>query len=137
VGRFHPMLWKDRRIVAPDQQGHGLSSKPVCRYAAEEMATDILELLRYLHMGSAVLVGHSLGGYVAGYLAAYHPNCVRALAILDKSASGPIEAAGIPLEAIEAVDPITRDWPLPFASLREAQDRIRKDMNPTSATNTS
>ena len=33
------------RIIAPDQRGHGLSSKPVSKYTAREMAEDIIELI--------------------------------------------------------------------------------------------
>ena len=32
------------RIIAPDQRGHGLSGKPVSKYTADEMASDIIAL---------------------------------------------------------------------------------------------
>jgi pimeloyl-ACP methyl ester carboxylesterase len=118
------------RVVAPDQRGHGLSSKPIGKYTAEEMSADMLRLLEYLRIESAIVVGHSMGGYIAGYMAANRPNNVDGLAILDKSAAGPSKANKLPpLAAIEVVDPVTKDWPLPFASLKEAQERIRADMH--------
>ena len=116
------------RVIAPDQRGHGLSGKPISRYTSEEMAGDALALLDRLRIDSAIVVGHSMGGGIAAWMAARHPERVKALAILDKSASGPAKPSALPLEKVEAIDPITRDWPLPFASRLEAQDYIRKAM---------
>ena len=117
------------RVIAPDQRGHGLSGKPVTKYTAEEMAADMVELLEFLKLDSVIVVGHSMGGRVAGYLAALHPKLVKALAILDKSASGPAQPSTLPLDQIPPIDPLTKDWPLPFASLGEAQEFIRQAMD--------
>lgn len=113
------------RVIAPDQRGHGFSSKPVSKYNGEEMAADMAELLDFLDIDSAIVAGHSMGGRVAGYLAALYPERVKAAAILDKPASGPEAPSPLPPGQIPAVDPITKDWPLPFATLREAKDFIK------------
>jgi pimeloyl-ACP methyl ester carboxylesterase len=78
---------KEYRIIAPDQRGHGLTSKPESGYTAEEMGEDIIELLKYLNIDSIILVGHSMGGAIAGHLAALHPEYIKAVAILDESAA--------------------------------------------------
>jgi pimeloyl-ACP methyl ester carboxylesterase len=117
------------RIITPDQRGHGLSGRLISKYTAEEMASDMIAPLRYLNIDSVILVGHSMGGHIAGYLAASFPEYARALAILDKSASGPTKPSGLPLDAIGKVDPITKEWPLPFPCLADAQECIRRDMN--------
>jgi 2-succinyl-6-hydroxy-2,4-cyclohexadiene-1-carboxylate synthase len=109
--------------------GHGLSGKPLSKYTAEEMAADMIELLEYLKLDSVIVVGHSMGGRVAGYMAALYPQSVRALAILDKSASGPTKPNLLTLDKIAAIDPITKDWPLPFASQAEAKEFIREKMD--------
>ncbi len=116
------------RIIAPDLRGHGLSGKPTSKYTAQEMSGDMISLLDYLGIESAILVGHSMGGHIAGYLAAMHPRYVRALAILDKSAAGPEPAGELAVDRIVPVDPVTGNWPLPFKSFSEAQETIRRDM---------
>ena len=116
------------RIIAPDQRGHGLSGKPVSKYTADEMAADIVALMDHLNIDSIILVGHSMGASVAASLCATHPDRAKALALLDKSAAGPEKASALPVTEIPPVDPITKDWPLPFSSLTEARDCIKNAM---------
>lgn len=117
------------RVIAPDQRGHGLSGKPITKYTAEEMADDMVALLDFLDLDSAIVVGHSMGGRVAGYLAALYPDLVNALVILNKSAAGPDHQQNpLSLEKIDPIDPLTKDWPMPFASLAEVQGFIKKEM---------
>jgi len=116
---------KEYRIIAPDQRGHGLSGKPVAKYTAGEMADDMVELVKHLKLGQVIVVGHSMGGRVAGHLAALHPEVVLALAILDKSASGPAGPVTLPLDQAPTIDPLTHDWPMPFASREKAREFIR------------
>lgn len=72
------------RIIAPDQRGHGLSDKPVSLYSVEEMSKDILSLARTLKLGKYILVGHSMGGFIAAHIAAHSKN-VAGLAVLEKN----------------------------------------------------
>ncbi len=123
---FMQQYGKEYRIIAPDQRGHGLSDKPVSRYTAEEMAEDAAALLDYLNIERVILAGHSMGGRIAGHFAALYPARVQALAILDKSADGPAVKALLPLADIPAVDPLTKDWPMPFATLQQAQAFLRE-----------
>jgi pimeloyl-ACP methyl ester carboxylesterase len=112
------------RVIAPDQRGHGLSSKPASDYTAEEMAEDVNEFLAYLALDSVVLVGHSMGGRVAGYVTAMYPKLVKAVAILDRSAS--VARIGTPTDQSPREDPLTSTWPMPFATLSEAKHFIQQ-----------
>jgi pimeloyl-ACP methyl ester carboxylesterase len=105
-----------------------LSGKPVSKYTAEEFSADMMGLMNYLEINSAIVVGHSMGGYIAGCMAASYPGHVSGLAILDKSAAGPEKENDTPLHELDILDPVTNNWPLPFASLSEAEAVIRRDM---------
>lgn len=119
---------KQYRIIAPDQRGHGLSSKPITEYTTKEMAEDIIKLLNLLKIDSVILVGHSMGGAIAGYLAAVYPMYIKAVAILDKSAAGP-ESNKLSLDKNQLSDPLTKDWHLPFPTLNEAMNFIKQATN--------
>ncbi len=74
------------RILAVDQQGHGLSPQ---RSAAEgrpdwlDLGDDLQALLDRLDEGPMVLAGHSMGGAVSVLAAAERPTRVRSLALFD------------------------------------------------------
>jgi pimeloyl-ACP methyl ester carboxylesterase len=53
------------RVIAPDARGHGLSAAPADEiYKMEAFAEDVEELLRQLGIEQAIMLGHSLGGYI-------------------------------------------------------------------------
>ncbi|WP_128330182.1 alpha/beta fold hydrolase [Apibacter sp. HY039] len=63
---FQDELSKRYRVIAIDLPGHGKSStnsKDVNRM--EYMAEKVNEVLEYLHLDEVVIIGHSMGGYVA------------------------------------------------------------------------
>lgn len=72
------------RLLAPDLRGHGDSdwvTPP--HYVIEDFANDVLGLLDALAVGRVALVGHSMGGRVAAWIAAHHPRRVRGLVLAD------------------------------------------------------
>ena len=73
------------RVVAPDQRGIGLSSKPAgaAAYRIDLLAADIVAIARALGRERAQVAGHDWGGVVAWYLAAHHADVVERVAILD------------------------------------------------------
>lgn len=108
------------RVIAPDQRGHGLSDKPIARYAGEDFATDSHELLNSLKCDPAIIVGHSIGGRNAAYLAALYPESVKALIILDATADGPANLSSIHPDKISPIDNFTAGWPTPYSSYDDA-----------------
>jgi pimeloyl-ACP methyl ester carboxylesterase len=80
-----PLAAAGFRVVAPDQRGIGLSSKPagVAAYRIDRLAADIVAIVRALGRERAQVVGHDWGGAVTWYLAAHHADVVERVAILD------------------------------------------------------
>jgi len=117
--------YRDRyRVIAPDQRGHGLSDRPIARYAPQDLAADAHVLIEKLGCGPAIVVGHSMGGRVGAFLAARYPEAVKALAILDCGPEGPETVSILPPEKVSPVDELTADWPTPYASYEEALDDL-------------
>jgi pimeloyl-ACP methyl ester carboxylesterase len=81
-----------RHVVALDQRGHGESAwaRPPA-YATQDFAGDIVGVLDALGWTSAALVGHSMGGHNAIACAAWHPDRVRGLVIVDSRPAIPAE----------------------------------------------
>lgn len=113
------------RVIAPDQRGHGLSDKPVAHYSGEDFAADAHDLLAALNATPAIVVGHSIGGRNAGYLAALYPQDVKALLILDAKAEGPQGPLPVPEDRIPALDGLVGSWPTPYPSYQAALDDLR------------
>ena len=70
-------------VIAPDFRGHGDSGREQGCYSGEYYSADIRAFLEHEVKRPAILLGHSLGGLVALYLAATLPNAVRAIIIGD------------------------------------------------------
>lgn len=68
------------QLIAIDCRGHGESDKPhdPAQYGVE-MAADVVRLLDHLKIERAHLIGYSSGAFIAGYVAATHPDRVRSV----------------------------------------------------------
>jgi len=73
------------RVVAPDMRGYNLSDKPrgTENYTLDRLATDVVELISALGEPRAYVVGHDWGGVIAWAVAAWHPDMVSRVAILN------------------------------------------------------
>lgn len=69
-----PFLPDGVRALAISQRGHGHSSRPLAGYGFADFAGDVHRFMTALHLPSAILVGHSLGGLVAQRFAIDHPS---------------------------------------------------------------
>ncbi|MBW8756247.1 MAG: alpha/beta fold hydrolase [Burkholderiales bacterium] len=80
-----PLAAAGLRVVAPDQRGIGLSSKPagVAHYRVHLLAADVVAIVRALGRERAQVVGHDWGGAVAWTLAMRHADVIERAAILD------------------------------------------------------
>jgi esterase len=73
----------DRRFIAPDQRGHGLSEAPTTGYQIENLASDMWAFLDALSIERAVVVGTATGGYMALTMASSRPERVAGIAVVD------------------------------------------------------
>ncbi len=80
------------RVLAMDFRGHGGSAKVRGKLELADLADDAAALLRKLKLAPAQVVGLSMGGMVAQYLAIRHPELVRSLALLGTICTLPDEA---------------------------------------------
>jgi pimeloyl-ACP methyl ester carboxylesterase len=81
-----------RHVIAADLRGHGGSAR-TRDYPLDGYSDDIRGLMDALGIGSAALVGHSLGGYAASVLAQREPGRVSRL-VLEEPGMPARDAAG-------------------------------------------
>ena len=87
------------RLVIPDLRGSGGSGSPQGGYTLEQHARDVLAVADHAGLKRFTVVGHSMGGQLAQWVAAREPSRVEGLVLLNTvPASGmqlPPEAAGL------------------------------------------
>lgn len=73
------------RVIVPDQRGYNTSDKPldVVDYRLDRLAGDVVGLLDHLGVSRACIAGHDFGASVAWWVAAFHPDRVRSVAVLN------------------------------------------------------
>ena len=76
-------LTRGRRIVRVDLRGHGRSDHAPGTYVLPRYGGDVVAVLRSVASRPAVVVGNSLGGVVAWWLAQNHPGPVTAALLED------------------------------------------------------
>jgi non-heme chloroperoxidase len=80
--RILPLLPPDVRYVALDQRGHGESDRPAHGYSMDDLALDALHTMDALGLEDAMVVGHSMGSFVARRMAERAPNRIRRLVLI-------------------------------------------------------
>lgn len=68
------------RVIVPDLRGHG-DSDDIPPYSVERFATDLLQLVEQLQLGTYAVVGHSMGGAVAMQMAILRPERIVKLVL--------------------------------------------------------
>lgn len=79
------------RVIAVDLKGHGFSGKPDGDYTRRAQAALIVQLLDYLSIDKAWLVGNSMGGEIALNVAVLNGHRVAGLILID---SGGVNVEG-------------------------------------------
>ena len=89
---FTGLYWKDviaflssagYRVIAPDQIGWGMSTKPNTKYTFEMLAQNNKLLLDSLQIDKVNVIGHSMGGILAARFALMYPERTGKLILED------------------------------------------------------
>src|SRR5438132_7244695 len=108
-----------RRVLALDNRGHGASSKLYhpAAYHSAIMAEDVRALLDHLGLGTADVMGYSMGARIAALLALAHPARLRK-AVFGGLGSHLIDGVGLPESIAEALEAPS------LADVRNPQGRV-------------
>src|SRR6185437_11228732 len=128
TGVIDALIAAGRQVIALDCRGHGRSAKPhdPADYGGTLMADDILELMDYLEVAEADLMGYSMGAGIAASLLTRFPRRLRTVILggqgdgLLSGGRGPAGSVAI-AAALEASDPSTITDPTarPFRTFAE------------------
>ncbi|MFN8458413.1 MAG: alpha/beta hydrolase [Anaerolineae bacterium] len=109
IWRYHqaPAFAQAYQVIIFDHRGVGRSDKPDEAYSTRGFAADAVALLDVLGIDRAHIMGHSMGGRVAQWIALDYPERVRSL-VLSSSGSGQFApevevVRGLPLKQTEAM----------------------------------
>ncbi|MBX3101047.1 MAG: alpha/beta fold hydrolase [Bacteroidetes bacterium] len=91
------------RVLAVDQRNHGHSPHTEV-WDYPHMAADVAALIGQEVNGPVHLVGHSMGGKTAMYLAAHYPHLVRTLTVVDMAPGRNKRGHDAILEALNSID---------------------------------
>jgi non-heme chloroperoxidase len=126
-----PHLPDSIRAIAVSQRGHGDSARPRdAGYRHEDMAADAAAVIEALDFGPAIMVGHSMGAWVAERVAVDRPDLVLGTVLVGAIGPGGENAVLVEVrnEVSALADPIdpefarefqlgTTERPLPEATL--------------------
>lgn len=80
---FARSLAADYDVIMADARGHGLSGGDGVELSLDALVDDTAGLIRALDVAPIHVIGHSMGGLTATYLAAYYPELVRSVVLED------------------------------------------------------
>lgn len=84
-----PGLAEHFKVIAYDNRGAGQTAKPSGPYNVQMMADDLAGLLDALEVKSAIVLGHSMGGFIAQQLVLSRPDLVSKLILSSTNFGGP------------------------------------------------
>jgi 2-hydroxy-6-oxonona-2,4-dienedioate hydrolase len=103
------------RVIVPDQIGFGQSDKPLINYRVGTYVDFLDRLYNELKIERAVLVGNSMGGWIAALYAIAHPEKVTRLVLVDAAGFAPPK--DFDAKQLAALNPSTRDGVRQLAAL--------------------
>jgi pimeloyl-ACP methyl ester carboxylesterase len=120
-------LQGDWCVLAPDWRGFGLSEWAKEAYWFPDYVADLDSLLTQISPDEpATIVGHSMGGNIAGLYAGVQPERVSRLLLAEGFGMPPTNPAKAPRRILKWLNQIQQPPTLrPYASLQEVADRLK------------
>ena len=81
-----PALSKKHKVVTIDLLGHGSSENHGYIHSMEDQAKIVKSVLNHLKLRKYVIVGHSMGGYIALAFAKLFPKNIKGICLLNSTA---------------------------------------------------
>ncbi len=82
------VLSNNYRVICIDLLGHGQTGCLGYIHTMEQMAEAVEKVLKVLKIRKSIMIGHSMGGYVALAFAEGHPDALKGLCLLNSTAKG-------------------------------------------------
>lgn len=79
-------LAKKYRVLTPDLPGFGKSKLPKEEFTIDDIGEILFNWLQELNISETVIIGHSLGGYVALSVAKNHPEILKGFGLFHSTA---------------------------------------------------
>lgn len=125
------------RVVALDLRGRGMSSDVPAPYGIRRHADDVAAAIDRLGLAPAVVVGHSMGAFVALLLAERHPAAVSDIVLVDGGVPLPVPE-GLELQAVldrtlgPAIARLRQSWPdrMAYRAMWEAHPAFASGITP-------
>jgi pimeloyl-ACP methyl ester carboxylesterase len=106
--RMVPLLAEHFQVITFDNRGVGESDKPQGPYSAQMLAADTSGLLEALGVDRAVVLGHSMGGFIAQALALDFAEKVEKLILCATNFGGPRHVPVTP-DAMKVLTDVSSD----------------------------
>lgn len=106
--RMVPILAEHFQVITFDNRGVGQSDKPAGPYTAQMLAADTVDLLNALNTEKAIIMGHSMGGFIAQALALDFPQRLEKLILCSTNFGGPHHIPVTP-EAMKVLADVSSD----------------------------
>lgn len=103
-----PFLAEHFTVITFDNRGVGQSDQPAGPYTAQMLAADTVGLLDALNIEKAIVMGHSMGGFIAQAIALDFPQRVDKLVLCSTNFGGPHHVPVTP-EAMKVLTDVTSD----------------------------